>query len=65
VFGFHRDRDVFFWVRDAEALHAELKANGADVAYGPMVQEAYRMKEFAVRNREGYVLGSGQSSTGA
>ena len=53
--------DVFFWVRDADALHAELKANGADVAYGPMVQEAYRMKEFAVRDREGYVLGFGQS----
>ena len=53
--------DVFFWVRDAEALHAELKANGADVAYGPMIQEAYRMKEFAVRDREGYVLGFGQS----
>ncbi len=57
--------DVFFWVRDAEALHAELKANGADVAYGPMVQEAYRMKEFAVRDREGYVLGFGQSLTDA
>ena len=53
--------DVFFWVRDAEGLHAELKANGADVAYGPIVQEAYRMKEFAVRDREGYVLGFGQS----
>ena len=38
-----------------------VKANGADVAYGPIVQEAYRMKEFAVRDREGYVLGFGQS----
>ena len=53
--------DVFFWVRDAEALHDELKAKGADVAYGPVVQEAYRMKEFAVRDREGYVLGFGES----
>ena len=53
--------DVFFWVRDAEALHAELKANGADVAYGPVVQETYQMKEFAVRDREGYVLGFGQA----
>ena len=52
--------DVFFWVRDAEALHDELKANGADVAYGPIVQESYRMKEFAVRDCEGYVLGFGQ-----
>jgi catechol 2,3-dioxygenase-like lactoylglutathione lyase family enzyme len=33
--------DAFFWVRDARALHAELRANGAEVVYGPMVQEAY------------------------
>ena len=52
--------DVFFWVRDARALHAELVANGADVVYGPILQEAYHMEEFAVRDREGYVLGFGQ-----
>jgi catechol 2,3-dioxygenase-like lactoylglutathione lyase family enzyme len=53
--------DMFFWVRDARALHAELLARGADVVYGPMVQEAYQMEEFAVRDRDGYVLGFGQS----
>lgn len=52
--------DVFFWVRDARALHAELLANGADIVYGPIVQEEYQMEEFAVRDREGYVLGFGQ-----
>lgn len=52
--------DVFFWVRDARALHSELRANGADIVYGPMVQEEYQMEEFAVRDREGYVLGFGQ-----
>lgn len=52
--------DVFFWVRDARALHAELLASGADIVYGPIVQQAYRMEEFAVRDREGYVLGFGQ-----
>jgi catechol 2,3-dioxygenase-like lactoylglutathione lyase family enzyme len=52
--------DVFFWVRDADALHAELKGNGADIVYGPIIQAAYQMKEFAVRDREGYVLGFGQ-----
>jgi catechol 2,3-dioxygenase-like lactoylglutathione lyase family enzyme len=52
--------DVFFWVRDVRALHAELAGNGADVVYGPIVQEAYRMEEFAVRDRDGYVLGFGQ-----
>ena len=53
--------DVFFWVRDARALHAEFLRNGADVVYGPLVQEAYHMEEFAVRDREGYVLGFGQA----
>jgi catechol 2,3-dioxygenase-like lactoylglutathione lyase family enzyme len=52
--------DAFFWVRDAKALHDELRAAGADVVYGPIVQEAYQMEEFAVRDGEGYVLGFGQ-----
>ena len=53
--------DVFFWVRDVRALHAELAARGADVVYGPLVQTAYNMEEFAVRDSNGYVLGFGQS----
>jgi len=52
--------DAFFWVRDARALHAELAANGAEVVYGPLVQRAYNMEEFAVRDCDGYVLGFGQ-----
>ena len=52
--------DAFFWVRDARGLHAELSANGAEIVYGPIVQESYQMEEFAVRDREGYVLGFGQ-----
>ena len=52
--------DVFFWVRDARALHAELRGKGADIVYGPVVQPAYNMEEFAVRDLEGYVLGFGQ-----
>ena len=52
--------DAFFWVSDARALHDELRARGADVVYGPLVQQAYNMEEFAVRDREGYVLGFGQ-----
>ena len=52
--------DAFFWVRDARALHAELRDKGADIVYGPVVQSEYQMEEFAVRDREGYVLGFGQ-----
>ena len=55
--------DAFFWVRDARALHAEFEARGAEIVYGPIVQEAYQMEEFAVRDCEGYVLGFGQSLT--
>jgi catechol 2,3-dioxygenase-like lactoylglutathione lyase family enzyme len=52
--------DAFFWVRDIRALHHELKSRGAVIVYGPIVQEAYGMEEFAVRDRDGYVLGFGQ-----
>ena len=55
--------DVFFWVRDVQALCAELTSNGADIVYGPVVQESYQMEEFAVRDLEGYVLGFGQAIT--
>ena len=53
--------DVFFWVRDVHALHEELAGRGAEIVYGPIVQQAYNMTEFAVRDRDGYVLGFGQS----
>jgi uncharacterized glyoxalase superfamily protein PhnB len=51
--------DVFFWVDDVEALFAELAGRGAAIVYAPTVQP-YRMKEFAVRDPNGYVLGFGQ-----
>lgn len=53
--------DAFFWVDDAAALHAELAGRGAQVVYGPLVQESYGMLEFAVRDGDGHVLGFGQS----
>ena len=54
--------DAFFWVRDVRAPFEELRGRGAEVVYGPIVQQQYRMEEFAVRDREGYVLGFGQPS---
>jgi predicted enzyme related to lactoylglutathione lyase len=53
--------DVFFWVTDANALHAELVARGAAVVYPPTLQREYHMLEFAVRDGDGYVLGFGQA----
>jgi catechol 2,3-dioxygenase-like lactoylglutathione lyase family enzyme len=52
--------DAFFWIDDAQALHAEFNGKGVDVVYGPLIQEAYRMKEFAIRDCDGHVLGFGQ-----
>jgi uncharacterized glyoxalase superfamily protein PhnB len=54
--------DVFFWVRDVRALHAELAARGAEVVHDVTYQPAYRMDEFAVRDSSGYVLGFGQEA---
>ena len=53
--------DAFFWVQDARALHAEMAGRGAETVYAPVVQNEYRMLEFAVRDREGYVLGFGEA----
>ena len=32
-----------------------------DIVYGPLIQESYQMKEFAVRDCDGHVLGFGQA----
>jgi len=52
--------DAYFWVRDAEALFAEFTAKGAVVVYPPKIQQYYDMKEFAVRDLDGFVLAFGQ-----
>jgi len=45
-------------------LYRELTSAGAAVVYEPTVQ-LYGMKEFAVRDPNGYVLGFGQQISGA
>jgi catechol 2,3-dioxygenase-like lactoylglutathione lyase family enzyme len=52
--------DAFFWVSDAQALHFEFESKGADIVYGPLVQEAYQMREFAIRDCDGHVIGFGE-----
>ena len=54
--------DVFFWVHDVESIYAELAGKAATIVYPPVVQP-YGMKEFAVRDPNGYVLGFGQNWT--
>lgn len=53
--------DVFFWVSNVQGLYAEFQERGAEIVYQLMVQQAYQMQEFAVRDREGYILGFGES----
>lgn len=53
--------DAFFWVSDVQTLHAELHSKGVDIVYDPLIQEAYNMKEFAIRDNDGHVLGFGQA----
>jgi catechol 2,3-dioxygenase-like lactoylglutathione lyase family enzyme len=53
--------EAFFWVSDVMALHSEFTAAGAAIVYGPLIQESYQMKEFAVRDCDGHVLGFGQA----
>jgi catechol 2,3-dioxygenase-like lactoylglutathione lyase family enzyme len=52
--------DVFFWVDDVGSFHRELESGGAAIVYPPTVQP-YGMKEFAIRDPGGYVLGFGQT----
>jgi uncharacterized glyoxalase superfamily protein PhnB len=57
--------DAFFWVDGVDALHDELSARGASVVYGPIDQQAYGMREFAIRDLDGHVLGFGASVASA
>jgi catechol 2,3-dioxygenase-like lactoylglutathione lyase family enzyme len=50
--------DVFCWVADVDAIHHELVAHGAEIVYPPTLQP-YGMRELAVRDPDGYVLGFG------
>lgn len=53
--------DVFFWVRGLDSLVEELSSAGAEFVYEPVIQTSYGMKEFAVRDTAGYVLGFGEA----
>ena len=56
--------DVYFDVDDADALHAEFEANGADIVCAPEDQP-YDMREFQVRDLDGHLLAFGHDISGA
>jgi len=51
--------DVYFWVTDADALHAEFVARGARIDYGPCDQP-YGCREFGVQDLDGHDISFGQ-----
>jgi catechol 2,3-dioxygenase-like lactoylglutathione lyase family enzyme len=51
--------DVYLWVDDVEAVHADLKERGANILHGP-TDRPWHMREIRVRELNGYVLGIGQ-----
>ncbi len=53
--------DAFFWVSDATRLADELSSRGAVFVY-PVTRQPYGTLEFAVRDRDGHVLGFGQDA---
>ena len=52
--------DAYIWINDADALFAEFKENGAIIEYEPCIQQEYDMKEFAIKDPDGYVIAFGQ-----
>ena len=51
--------NVYFWVTDADALHAEFVERGATIDYGPCDQP-YRCREFGIQDIDGYDIAFGQ-----
>ncbi len=56
--------DAYVWINDADALHAEFAANGAMIEYPPQAMHDYGMKEFAIRDVDGYVIAFGEDIEG-
>jgi len=50
--------DAYFYVRNADALFAEFRKRGADIAAAPEDQP-YAMREFSVRDPDGHLLAFG------
>ena len=51
--------DIYLWVDDVDAFHAELVERGADVIQEP-VDQGYGLRDVRVRDPHGYVLAFGK-----
>jgi catechol 2,3-dioxygenase-like lactoylglutathione lyase family enzyme len=54
--------DAYVWVKDADALYAEVKPRGAIIAYELVFKEEYGNREFGVRDLDGYLLAFGSDA---
>jgi len=54
--------NAYFWVDDAGAFYAEMKAAGAQMDYGPCTQP-YGVREFGIQDLDGHDIGFGQVLT--
>ena len=51
--------NVYIWVADVDAIYAEYQANGAIIDY-TLGNKAYGVREFGVRDLDGYDIAIGQ-----
>jgi hypothetical protein len=51
--------DIYFWVSDVDALHAEFVPKGAQIDYG-LCDQPYGCREFATQDLDGHDIGFGQ-----
>ncbi len=51
--------DIYFYVEDVDAFHAELVERGADLLHGP-VNQGYGLREVRVRDPHGFILAFGK-----
>jgi len=52
--------DIYFWVSDADALHAEFVTRGAKIDYG-LCDQPYGCREFGTQDLDGHDIGFGQA----
>jgi catechol 2,3-dioxygenase-like lactoylglutathione lyase family enzyme len=50
---------IFFWVKDVDALHAELVGRGAAIAF-PIGTRSYGVRDFSIRDPNGVEVVFGQ-----
>lgn len=53
--------NIYFWVSDVDALHAEFVENGAKIDYD-LCDQPYGCREFGTQDLDGHDIGFGQAT---